>query len=1076
MKIFNLVYALSISILITGCNLPKPALNNQQSSSFTATQITGAQIDVKLNSFGIPQEKSFQMSACLMDLKNRKMIINQKFIIESKTENFKSISDSNGCISWKEKISFNFINKPQYIQMTRIIKSESQQTGQLKVSYAVNLWEDQLSTVYDIAKNDLKDLIKDDKKIQNQLKGSDIHSQTPFQSQLWAEDGRLFTFDEKFINNEGVELGFNIRLNSSLILQKINQQDYYFPLQKGQVKGRIFILASDIENKNKKIIAKSETKTFKIENAQVNIAEKLKIKEIPKRGHLYLGVELAIESQDQLFNQQIKPFSAIYSLGEYDSIKSQAFLKVSTLADDKNPQFNQFSRQSEDTSKNKWQESLQKVRIEVAPIEYKFLRIKEDTPQKRVVLFNVKMCFINPLDHKPVRSELIQIKNDQNNEFKGRLDINACFNFDDEIAFDSHACQHYITKNYKTTSTALGIEETYQVLINPWEGSTGNAFRDSRYASENENKLTQCAPEKKVAAHLTLDNFHFTQTALDYEFDNLLNIQLVKKVHVRMEPFLLSPSSFIMGNSDKQPIKNGIYKLKLFIVNNYNSQKMQPIAQSQTFVNVIDGKINSDLIIKVEKAKDLAQRATLFVNLIPVNPEKIKLNSNGKIENSIDDESIELSIPTFTESLFTGPIILNLDQSSTPLQMVDSSSLAQFATLNKIQSTPSNASTNRATIKRLLSIFTNSKDNTDSKKLTSPVRNEYAKKLNLKVLSINHPNYGAEFYQTWNNQSPQDLANTQKELSQILNTGKLSVVQNEKMCNIWSQHILLKKNNTNHISISSLAQQEFKEICLRSHRNIFTLNKKIINEQIGATELIDGDNYAISSGTQFSLSRSFSDSINTNMSTSFSFKLVPEAILSFSPINSSLNYSISHSQSWGESESYGSNFGSNLSLTVQHNRFKINFSRYEKCLEIRLNPLYVENKKFLGISINKGVKSLLSNQFNDQEKNQIVSQGILLCSGMIESQPIEKVEDQFIVFQSLKSEEQQDSGNEKFRKFYLNLRGKKDFQRLFHLIKAQGDMPSQLTLKNREDTQEHQMNKLYELFNATPTYPGVYSE
>lgn len=1077
-------------ITLTACELPKPQ-QGLKNSTFTVDAIDGTMIHEELGDLGLPQNRTYQLNACLKDTKTQQSLVNQTFEIKGGPKAITAVSDEKGCLHWSEKMSFNFLSNSNYLLFKRDLVSKSKNSGTSTLELAVNPWlEGKDSKVFDLSKNKVEPLIINQDQVIKTLQAVDIKTGKKIKKNLWAENGRLFVLDEQFIKDKGVQLTFDVRLNPTLILNKINGEKYFQALTEGNLKVRIFLYNTTMSGgKSERTLLSTtpEFKTYSIKNNQISIKEQLLITSVPKRGQLLLAVHLKTDEGNlSELKDQILDFKGIFPLGEYDTLKNTAFLKVASEIteghQDANIELN-FENDKISTTHN-----LQKAKYEVSPIESKFLKVLTDTSQSRKISYNVKFCMINGIDHKPLRGEEVKVSSGST-EQSHQLDINACVSVDDTIVFEPFSCQHYIKKDFKLSSSVLGLDDTYSILINPWEATSSGAFRDLRYATNEEVNQIQCSKDKNINSQLQIDNFHFTQNSLNYHFDKNLSLEVIKNIFIKMEPKVIIPSSFSNGTSEISALRNGAYRVRIAIIKNQKNILDSYITHTEKFVNVVDGKINSTFDLGLSELKQLGIRNNVLIDIAPLKSDLIEVHNSGQITalSHIHDlkSIVDIKSP-LANNLFIGPIILNNDQSSTPLMPLNNSNLANFISTGKISIEKNEALTLDRIIERGLLL------KEDHKKQIEKIsdRNYFANLNNLEVVSVKNPEYSPDFFKNWkpdalvkkvlrtadDNKDPV-LEDVQVEVNKIIDSSQITFQQRQTLCLIWTNHLLKKFKADKGGALSSTMQDSFKILCAQNQTKnpFFITEKRFFVYETGATELIDGRNFNINTGTNFAVSRTHTTSTTRTSSASLSAK-VPEVVTQFLPLNASLNYSISSATQDSDSEAFSTNFGSNLSLVVQQNLFNIELKSYEQCLIVRINPIYLTERKLGPFSFTSSLVKWMNPRLSEDDKKLAATRGLLLCKGQVENKKISRKESQFVIFQDIKSTEIQDSGNEKLRSFYIALRGDNDYARFINAIKAQSSLPTDQVLELKADEQASVMNKLSKLTHQSPTHPGVYAE
>jgi hypothetical protein len=166
MSLFKIASLSLVSILfLVGCNLPdtqKRTDSGDAQGSFYAEEVTGILVSESLDEdISLPKERLYLMKTCIRDLRHSKAVLNHPFLIEELNQEVKT--DATGCLTWTEKITFEYLTDPVFIKYDRKIKSEGLHSGSYQVSYAINPWDTETyHNAVDLSKTKVKPLVDAD--------------------------------------------------------------------------------------------------------------------------------------------------------------------------------------------------------------------------------------------------------------------------------------------------------------------------------------------------------------------------------------------------------------------------------------------------------------------------------------------------------------------------------------------------------------------------------------------------------------------------------------------------------------------------------------------------------------------------------------------------------------------------------------------------------------------------------------------------------------------------------------------------------------------------------------------------
>lgn len=1096
-KTFLLPRLLIVSTLaLTACNLPspkeKPQDSGNDSATFAVETVKGDAIEGKTkDSFNLPMEKIFNFAVCLKDTRDSKSIAGHKFTV---TETEKTVTtDKAGCLNWSETVSYNFLAESKYLQIERSIQAQGLHRGSRKVTFAINPWShgEQLPAVLDSSKSQVPVLVKDKEEVPLALKGLSKDQQGKTRS-LWIEDGRLFVTEQGLGQNK-VTLLIEVRSAPSLQMTKMNGELFLRPLTAGEFQARLTLIHSyNQDNKEiRRILGRSEAIKTRIASGNISIKAPVTLDAVPTRGQVILGIELAPVNGPA----GMTSFDGIYMLGEYDQLKVSTFLKVNTLV----TQTKDFKLQNFVTQKvsdlpknpqgNILDDVYQRPKIEVAPLEFRFIQVGRETTTTKEVIYNIRACVRHGVDQKNTRAHTFtvtkyrQSPDEEPVSIEVKTDNNACINWDESIKFEYFACQRYIKGFVNIVNKDLGMNEKLEIIVNPWE-TFGILARDMRYVDPTEPIAMDCKKEERPRTQILMDHFSYTTLSYDYKIDSSLNLSVVKKIQFKTEPRLQIYSSLANGRAEVEKLRDGIYVLKVAIVRNrdYDSNNTY-VTSAEKLVNVLNGQINTDLTFVSRDLKALGNRNTILIevypaqeNLVKISGEQMTLRNRNHTLDSVVDHSSQLVTPTFQ-----GAITLNTDEANRPLRLLDPTAMSQYLLESKGQM-PGKENVIAQIITEGLK-----RQSQSSQAIQEKTRVEnFAKDHNLELINLQAQTETDPLRQSLKiftvggqekNPQGESLQLSKTKLGEILRTGKISAETARRLCVFWAQDFLPSLAREKGGAILPHLKYAFSAECakkaLKNPESFFQIERRLIVKELGGFQFQRGLNHGLTTGTSFSLSNSHSKTHSTSRSVTLKAGL-SKKILDLVSLGLDANYTISWSAADSNTAGNTISVNTQTSMTVQQNVFNLRFNKYELCTTLRLNPLrFMKDTKSSWWSRETDLTAVLNNRLSDDEKAQVATRGVLLCEGEIRQQPIERVENYYLVAQETGSTQMQDAGDSRNRTFFVALRSQNDYQRFVTAIRDQSKAPTHsLTEGDPQNEVSDMMVKLFQLGDST--YPGMY--
>lgn len=1098
---------LSLNILsLAACNLPSPKDKDPSQSSDGSDNSGAATFNVeampnrssvleatKEGSFALPTSKVFGFYACLKDIYYNKIISGHKFKIDE--ANQEVTTDDSGCLIWSEKITYNYLADSQYIKIDRHIRGMGLHKGVRTVSYAINPWShgENLSPVLDVKnQSSIPNLVTSPTASSLALKGYSTDQKIRTRP-LWFDDGRLFVTEQR-LTSAGVDLLVELRGTPSIQLTKMNGEIFLRPLVSGTFKASLKIIHSYVESGKEihRLLAQTAFLDVKMENGSLAVRTPLSLPAIPTRGQLVLGLQL----QPADGPQGLVGFDGIYILGDYDQIKGNSFLKLSSqVGQDQsfkldtyiNAQLSQVSAATTTdintgTSPGSYaDDTYQKPQIEVTPLEIKNVRIGQETTSSREVIYNIKACVKNGIDQKVTRAQTFKItkfrqnSSDAANTVLVKTDNNACVNWDETLTINYFACQHYLKGFVQIENADLGMSEKLDILINPWD-KTGNGGRDLRYVDATEKLSLDCKQENRPQTQIIIDAFSYNTLSYKYQVDNLLNLTVKKNLQIKMEPRLLMYSSLSNGRGEFERLRDGIYLLKLAVVRNRDYDDTNTfVTSAEKIVNVMSGQVNTDITFETQDLKALGNRNNLLAEIYPVDESKVIITANGvslkqagaPLDSAIDTNS-NLQSPTFA-----GPFVLNTDEGSRPLKIIDASAVNAFL----LSGHGANSSAVKGLISQVVKEGLANKETLFKVAAARTTNVQFASENNLALVNLNAMAPNDLLSKKLNlKKTVKDRFTVNKaDLQGLLNTSRISNQTAQKLCLFWMNEFFSNQYAEKGGATYGLPQSDMANDCFRivsaDPSQFFQIEKRLAVKEVGDTQYVKGFNQGLTVGTNFSLSNAHSNSMTKSVSISAKAGLSKKFLDIFS-----LGADVGGSLSWSSSDSTGNSnttsVSTSTSMTVQQSLLKVRVNKYEQCVLVNLNPtLFIKDPRWFF-----GRKNYLANinpRLNPDEKASVATRGLMICEGQVRTQPIDINENFYLVAQESSSTQMQDAGDERNRNFFIALRSTNDFNRFVLAIKGELNAPdSSGRDANMQKDETNLMNKLFKL--GAPASPGMF--
>ncbi|MBK9293876.1 MAG: hypothetical protein IPM57_05440 [Oligoflexia bacterium] len=278
------------------------------------------------------------------------------------------------------------------------------------------------------------------------------------------------------------------------------------------------------------------------------------------------------------------------------------------------------------------------------------------------------------------------------------------------------------------------------------------------------------------------------------------------------------------------------------------------------------------------------------------------------------------------------------------------------------------------------------------------------------------------------------------EQTNIVKSPGLSKDFAARLCNFWFNHYLDNKVLDN--SYGALFTACIKHIMEKdgtsnnSSESVFLLDQKIRVFNKVRHAFVRGYVLRLGVNSSFRVSYGYGVGESNNLSMAWSFApvgtLFPYKAIHFLSNIAAGFGSTFHSDSRAYDAGYGksSDVGAGTSLSGEEAHFKLGINEFERCSIIRLNPDYIARAKLLErVKIN-------ANAF---VKSNLLTKGIMICSGELEKAPIILPETMFFFTPDPgDSNALLVSTDIKNYEWAVSFRGRKDYTAFIKLIKSKG--------------------------------------
>lgn len=1053
----NLIYSLTL-LSLSACTLPEPEKNKNSTgtSTFFSEELHGQKTAEKMGKSGYVEEKTYSIQVCLKDKAHKRPIIEHHFKVKESGQEV--ISNVDGCIKWPETVKFNFLATPAFIKFTRTIVADGLHKGEETISYALNPWETKGESVIDL-QNTSMDHVLEGKEAEMRLKGLDEKGVS--QRTLWIEDLRFLVTNE-ILNPKGTKIHYEVRFSPQLKVPNLNQEETLIPLLSGSVEFKLSIIHQISEEKSGKdennmtVLGESEWMSGQIDAGNISFNSKIQFDKIPTRGHLFLRADL----KSSTANNGLKPFKGYFSLGDYKNFKSAGFLK--TLSE---PRAQELEKQIQDSPKeNRDASYFIKPKIEVRTLTINNPIIKRDTNVEKEVVYTVQACLQHNADQDMVRGQVFKVTKFRQKESDSSSSVevkinenNSCLTWQEHITVSRFDCWRFLKGFVDIKNDMLGMDGRYFYYVNPWDPWGTTFARDARDVQDPDDIVTKCGSGDKKSMHsqLHIQSFSFHRLQTNYVVDHNLNLHVIQKVQVTIDPQVLFPSDPASGRAQAQKLGDGMYLLKMMIIKNPDlNSRYQVVSYDEKIADVISGQINTIMTFKSSDYRALSSRHRVLIQILPVDESKVDATDKDtlKPKSAEDDlESVVVHDTGLQTQIFEGPYLMGQLSGSEPVKLLDPSTIRSY-----FKNQPS-TSTTQFDFKALIEQDRLEKERLAEKEDQFKNPEYFAKSSGL--LYIN------------------EKGSTPSFLNTLMKSGPVDSGSALQICRYWTQVVLANKLSDT---------EKFIEYCSKkvqaNPNDFFQFEADYIVKKVGSVQELQNQlQRQMTLSSSFGLSHHFSEATEEKASVGAESE-VANSLLKFFNVGLGLELGFGAAVVKSIDQGNSLSLGESSTLTVRESRFVINLEEYKKCLIVKINAeqftqqehknkffeIYAAIKDFFTTDL----RDLFSPRLNAQERLAAARTGIYYCQNDFVKRQNQIQESYFLVSQYAGANPLQDDADERNTNFVILLRGHNDYIRFSQLIKS--DLKFPVGYKHENQKEDKYFKNIHKLFKGSGSRPGHY--
>lgn len=664
-----------------------------------------------------PRAVSYTFNACIEDRATRNKARGQTFKIEIPGTKL-GIADvtpttPSGCLSWRETIPFSFyVRNSRWVVVERDIVGAGAHTGRQRIRFAINPW-----SVGDGAREHGRDFVflreeslPEEKLVQFPQMNAALSGQLQGDDELIADGVQIKTIRNSE-RSTGTSLRFEITVEPKV--RFAGQPDLDSPKWEKINSGDFFVVAHLVMDKagaglNERMIlgsgesiasSRADARTHEgVVVERVGATGQKEKTEYPVNGYgrvvdgkLVLRMNAFVEARVAQGNLRLsmkliprgvsglKSFEGIYELGHIRSLASSFSGDLIEECRDADTacKVAEFLK----TAKN-FKEARESGLAQLASpylfekVRLRFIQVQPgETATRRTVKYQASTCVVDWFTGEKVIGLPFKVSYEDSTEVKNLETLHdGCLSWTSSIFHEYYEPERFIEKTV-IFEKGNGVTAKRSFFINPWDDKFTFGFDEGDFPSE-------LRTSKKIDSRFFLSEYGYHTVKFQYNIDNMMQLEVKKTVLMELQPQVLRYSGIINARKMTEPLRDGIWLMKVAIQKNYldpaqagvvidklqenqakirldhepasqevrrmhkRLQEMKLRAQTKEYIStqtalvrVTDGVIIQPVELTMQDLRMMRVRANFLVQLQPVDEQKLQLDNvaRDKVKETVEE-------------------------------------------------------------------------------------------------------------------------------------------------------------------------------------------------------------------------------------------------------------------------------------------------------------------------------------------------------------------------------------------------------------------------------------------------------
>jgi len=558
----------------------------------TVLQVPATTTDVTTNLtyasiWKVPREASFRFTACIDDRATRKAAIGHQFAVEIPGSR-QRIADvppttGEGCFSWHESVPFTyFVKRSKWVTLERDIIGIGLHSGRHRVKVAVNPW------AVGQGARDSGDEFRflRDKPLHPSLLIPAVNADAALSGEALGQD-QLYVgdVDIQTIRMGEESSGTLIRLNISMTPKIRFESQEGVPSFKSVKSGDFYVIAHLVLSNtgpklNERVILTSpgESSELQTKHQDLGVVGTGRVIDGKLVAHVSTWVrgrmpQGNLELVLKVIPKGIRGLSAaegIYELGTFRNLSSKfsgelskncredgpcdmaAYLKAAT-------NFEEMRQRNYGADNSPY--LFDRMHLRFAQVE------PGETTTQRTVTYSASTCITDAFTgERPVGLPFIITYKETGEVISDRkTEEDGCLRWSSSIFHKYYQPEQFIPRTV-VISKSSGFSRPMRFYINPWDDKFTFGFDEREFRPEFWKGLLE---RKKIPSRFFLAAFGYHTVRFQYNIDSLMALEVRKTVLMELDPRVLRYSGIINARKMTEPLRDGIWLMKVGIQKNY---------------------------------------------------------------------------------------------------------------------------------------------------------------------------------------------------------------------------------------------------------------------------------------------------------------------------------------------------------------------------------------------------------------------------------------------------------------------------------------------------------------------------